>query len=243
VLLARLTPVRTIATSRRVADLLMEAGLSSERLEVVYNGCRREHFGDAHKAVRRARAALHLGDGPVVGTVARLSAEKGVDVLLTALGHVVEQVPSVTALIVGDGPRLVELREQTGRLGLNGHVRFLGARSDVAVLNRLMDVFVLPSRQEACPMALLEAMAAGRAIVATDVGGNRELIENARTGVLVPSEQPATLARQIVTALSHPRRRKKMGRAARARVGALFTRERMVTRTCAVYRRMLAARS
>ena len=116
------------------------------------------------------RATLNLGTGPILGTVARLSSEKGIDVLLRAVQQVVQVLPTITVLIIGDGPQAGELHRLANELGLRDTIRFLGARIDIPVLNRLLDVFVLPSREEALSMALLEAMAAGRAVIATDVG-------------------------------------------------------------------------
>jgi glycosyltransferase involved in cell wall biosynthesis len=238
--LERLTRSRTIATSHAAAAALMDAGMSHERIEVIHNGVGFEHVSVDRAAVRRARAELALDGGPVVGTVARLSHEKGVDVLMTALREVVEQFRSVTALIVGDGPEEVRLRQLAAGLGISGSVRFVGARDDVAALNRLLDVFVLPSREEACPMALLEAMAAGRAVVATRVGGSPELIDNGVDGLLVAPEEPSALGAAIVELLQQPSRRAALGSAAREKVTHGFTRERMVCNTYAYYTRALA---
>jgi glycosyltransferase involved in cell wall biosynthesis len=173
----------------------------------------------------------------VVGTVARLSPEKGVDVLLAALPEILTCFPSLTTLIVGDGSETRRLRELAAG---HGDVRFLGTRGDVAAVNRLFDVFVLPSRQEACPMALLEAMAAERAVVATCVGGSPELVDNGIDGVLVPPEEPAVLSAAIVGLLRRPAQREALGCAARKKIARSFTRDQMVTQTYAYYQRILA---
>jgi glycosyltransferase involved in cell wall biosynthesis len=238
--LDRLTPARTIATSHAAAAALIHAGMSHQRIEVIHNGVGYEHVSVDRAAVRRVRSELALNDGPVVGTVARLSREKGLDLLVTALRDVVEQFPSVTTLIVGDGPEEVSLRELAAALGISGSVRFVGARDDVAALNRLLDVFVLPSREEACPMALLEAMAAGRAVVATRVGGSPELIDNGADGLLVAPEEPGALSAAIVRLLQQRAQREALGSAAREKVARSFTRERMVCNTYAYYERALA---
>lgn len=240
VLLGRLTRARTIATSAAVADLLVRAGLPPERVELIYNGVGPEHFGVDAEAVLRARTELGLGDGPVVGTVARLSPEKGVDVLLRALADVMQRVPTLTAVIVGGGPEAASLRQLAAELNLGRGVRFLGTRGDIAVLNRLFDLFVLPSREEACPVALLEAMAAGRAVVATRVGGSPELVTHGADGWLVQPENPRVLADAIVMLLADIHGRKVLGAAARDKVAAQFTREHMVSATMACYRRMVA---
>lgn len=239
VLLGRLSRAVTIATSGAVLDLLVGAGLPRTNVELIYNGIGPDHFRLDRRAIDRARAELDLGEGPVVGTVARLSPEKGVDVLLRALRDVVEVVPSVTAVFVGDGPEAAALRQLVADLGIAKQVRFLGTREDVSVLNHLFDVFVLPSREEACPMALLEAMAAGRAVVATRVGGSPELVEHGVDGLLVPPESPNALARAVVNLLADAAAREAFGNAARAKVVARFTRDRMVSATLACYRRLM----
>jgi glycosyltransferase involved in cell wall biosynthesis len=214
--------------------------MSQQRIEVIHNGVGSEHVSVDWAAVRRVRSELALDDGPVVGTVARLSREKGVDLLVTALRDVVAKFPSVTTLIVGDGPEDMSLRQLAARLGISGSVRFVGARDDVAALNRLLDVFVLPSREEACPMALLEAMAAGRAVVATCVGGSPELIDDGVDGLLVPPEAPGALSAAIVGLLQQRATREALGSAARDKVVHSFTREQMVCNTYAYYKQALA---
>lgn len=239
VLLSHITTAYTIAVSHAAACLLLNAGVPPERIEVIYNGVAPEHFEQDREAVERARANLNLGPGSVLGTVARLSPEKGIDVLLRAVQRVKRIFPAVTALVIGDGPQAAQLHRLAGELELHESVRFLGARHDVPVLNRLLDVFVLPSREEACPMALLEAMAAGKAVVATAVGGSPEVLTSPTDGWLVPPDDPGALADGILMLLGDPTRRVAMGVAAQQKVAAQFTRDRMVRDTLAFYQRLL----
>ncbi|GAC1329080.1 MAG: glycosyltransferase family 4 protein [Chloroflexota bacterium] len=239
VLLGRLTRGRIIATSAAVANGLVAAGVTRNRVEVIYNGVGRENFAVDRYERPSNFADLEIPSGPIVGTVARLSHEKGVDQLIRALAIVARSVPTVTALIVGDGPDAALLRELAADLGLVGHVRFLGTRADVARLNQLFDIFVLPSREEACSMALLEAMAAGRAVLATHVGGSAELVDDEITGVLVAPDDPEILGHRMVEMLSNPLLRSSLGAAARKKVAAEFTLERMVSQTLACYERAL----
>ena len=239
VLLGHITTAYTIAVSHAAARLLLNAGVPPERIEVIYNGVAPEHFEQDREAVQRARANLNLGPGSVLGTVARLSPEKGIDVLLRAVQRVKRIFPAVTALVIGDGPQAAQLHRLAGELELHESVRFLGARHDVPVLNRLLDVFVLPSREEACPMALLEAMAAGKAVVATAVGGSPEVLTSPTDGWLVPPDDPGALADGILMLLGDPTRRVAMGVAAQQKVAAQFTRDRMVRDTLAFYQRLL----
>lgn len=242
VLLGRLTSARTIATSRAAADLLVRAGVPPGRIELIYNGVGHRHFAVDAPAIQRVRRALGLGAGPVIGTVARLSPEKGVDVLLRALPEVVQRYPSLAVLVAGAGPAAAELQGLVQQLGLSNMVHFLGARRDVRVLNCLLDVFVLSSRQEACPMALLEAMAAARAVVATAIGGTPELVTHGVNGWLVPPDTPPAIAKAVIALLENPPQRAALGRAARQTVAAQFTHARMVHQTWSFYQTILATR-
>lgn len=239
VLLSYVTAARTIAVSHAAARLLERAGVPTERIEVIYNGVGPEHFENDLNALQHLHTTLNLGTGPIIGTVSRLSPEKGIDVLLRAVQHLVQIVSPLTVLITGDGPQAAELHELAGELGLHETVRFLGARTDISVLNRLLDVFVLPSREEACPVALLEAMAAGRAVVATDVGGTPEVVTAPIDGWLVPSEDPMALAQSLLLLLENPTLRGDMGRSAQRKVALQFTLDHMVRETLSFYQRLL----
>ena len=239
-LLSYVTAARTIAVSRAAGRLLEDVGVPPERIEVIYNGVGSEHFEQNLEAQQRVRADLNVGSGPIVGMVSRLSPEKGVDVLLRAVQQAIQVVSPLTVLIIGDGPQAAELHQLASQSGLNETVHFLGARSDIPVLNRLFDLFVLSSREEACPMALLEAMAAGRAVVATHVGGTPEVVTHDVEGLLVPPDDPEALARALFMLLKEPGRRTAMGAAAHQRVARQFTKERMVHETLSFYQRILA---
>jgi glycosyltransferase involved in cell wall biosynthesis len=206
----------------------------------VPNGIGPEHFAAADPArVEHARATLHLRPGPLVGTVARLSPEKRVDLLLEAAAHVRQRLPSVQFALVGDGPARGSLERLAHDLGLGHSVHFLGARDDVALLNRLWDVFVLPSGEEACPLALLEAMAAGRAVVAAAAGGSAEIVQHNLDGWLAAPDDPGALARAIVDLLANAPARRELGAAAQDKVARVASRARMVEQTLAIYRRLV----
>jgi glycosyltransferase involved in cell wall biosynthesis len=154
-LLARLTPVRVIAVSRVVATVLHDAGVPRDRITHIPNGVRPDHFEVEPHEVERTRAALNLPPGPVIGTVCRLSPEKGVDLFLQAIDKVRQHVPNLTALVGGNGPERARLEALSGKLHLGDTVRWLGTRQDIPLLNRILDIFVLASTEEACSMALL----------------------------------------------------------------------------------------
>ncbi|GAB6875657.1 glycosyltransferase [Thermaerobacter litoralis] len=167
---------------------------------------------------QRARRELGLPDvGPVVGTVARLSREKGVDVLLRAVALLHRHGLPVTCLVVGAGPDEPALRRLAGRLGIGAWVRWAGHRPQAARWLRAVDVYVQPSRQEAYGLAVVEAMAAGRPVVASRTGGLEELIRDGVDGRLVPPDEPAALARVLASLLRDEPARRRLAQAAAAR--------------------------
>jgi glycosyltransferase involved in cell wall biosynthesis len=170
----------------------------------------------------RAAVRAALGTPPdttVVIAVGRLDDQKGQDVLLDALARL--SFDGDELWLVGDGPRRTVLEAQARRLGLWAHVRFLGYRDDVPALLRASDLFVLPSRYEAMPIAVVEALAAGLPSVVADVGDNRYLVEPGVTGLLVPPGQPGALARALATVLADDSGARRMGGAARQRAAVL----------------------
>jgi glycosyltransferase involved in cell wall biosynthesis len=179
---------------------------------------------------------------PVVLAVGSLTRQKAQHTLLEALARGGGALGKARLWIAGEGPRRAELESLARALGIEGRVRFLGARRDVADLLEACDVFALPSVREGLSVTLLEAMRAGRASVATRVGGCSEAIEDGVTGRLVPPEDPGSLAAALAETLADPARAAQWGRAARERWRARFTAERMVRESESLYRSELARR-
>lgn len=176
---------------------------------------------------RRAeiRAELGLGDDQVlVVTVANLRATKGYPDLLAAARLVADRRSDVMFVAVGQGPMEAELLDLHRKLDLGDRFRFLGFRDDAVALTAAGDVFCLASHHEGLPIALIEAMALGRAIVATRVGGNEEIVTADESALLVPSRDPAALARALDQIIADPDRRRSLGAAARLRSDALDVR-------------------
>lgn len=172
---------------------------------------------------------------PYVAAVGRLEWQKGFDVLLAAL----VRLPDVRAVVVGDGPERDALAADAVRLGVADRVMFTGARADARSVLARADMVVLPSRYEGLPLVLLEAMLAGRPIVAADVGGIRECLAPEETGLLVPAEDADALAAALRSLLDDTDRAVRLGREAARRARERWTATAMATAYERVYEEVL----
>jgi len=183
-----------------------------------------------------ARADLGLGaDDPVALTAGGLTRPKAQHVLVNAFAQVVAALPAARLLLAGEGPMRPALEQLIREHHLEANVRLLGSREDVPELLEAADVFVLSSVREGLSMTLLEAMRAGRAAVATGVGGNGEAIAVGKTGLLVPPQDPKALAEAVTALLADREKAQAWGAAARERWARLFTAERMTRDTERIY--------
>jgi len=213
--LRRLTPKmdHLIAVSRAIVRKIEDEGRIGAPVSLIYNGVDLQRYAD-----QEACCTLHeeydIPDGaPIVGVVARLEPEKGHPTLLEAWPRVLASVPNAHLLIVGEGSQREALEDQATALGLLGSPRsgarpsvtFTGRRDDIPAVTAAIDVAVLPSYREAQGLSILEAMALSRPVVASAVGGIPEMIEDGRTGLLVPSRDPQALGAAIARLLTdHP---------------------------------------
>ncbi len=189
-----------------------------DRVHVIPNGVDVDRYPSS---TPRAQVRRDLGideSSFVLVSVAKLHEQKGHRDLLAAARLVIDGHPNVTVLLVGDGPLRKTLEAEAAALGLAGHVRFLGTRSDVPELLAASDLFVLASHWEGLPMALLEAMASGLPSVATDVSGTREVSAPGRTGQIVPVGRPDRLAQAVTNMYKDRALARAMGVAAREHV-------------------------
>ncbi|MCS6859907.1 MAG: glycosyltransferase family 4 protein [Abditibacteriales bacterium] len=217
-----------IAVSESERDVALRTGLCpAGQITVIHNGVDRPQTAD-----HRPQTIDHR---PCIGTVGRLTKQKGQADLLRAARRVVDEFPQAKFMLVGSGEDEPCLRQLTARLGLTENVVFLGEREDAREVYTLFDVYVLPSLWESFPYTPLEAMAAGKPVVATDVGGVREIVADGATGYLVPPHQPTMLAEKICALLRDSDVRQAMGARGRERVERLFTRGRMVRETERIY--------
>jgi glycosyltransferase involved in cell wall biosynthesis len=183
-----------------------------------------------------ARERLGLPAGAlVIGAVGRLEEQKGHAHLLAALPEVRREILDLVVLLVGEGRRQEDLRRQVRDLGLEGTVRFLGTRRDLPEIFRALDLFVQPSLWEGLPLALLKAMGAGLAVVATRVSGSREAVTDGVNGCLVAPGDPQALARAILDLHRQPETRRRLGDAARRTVAERYSLEAMLQRLEELY--------
>jgi glycosyltransferase involved in cell wall biosynthesis len=186
-----------IAVSGSTRDFLVrERHVPRERVRLIWNGAPLEEFAPvSRERALAARKTLGLPDDALVfGTIGRLSAQKGHTFLLDAARNVLATHASARLLVVGDGDLMAPLREQAHAFGIADRTVFAGHRSDVPDLLGVLDVFCISSLYEGTPLALFEAMAAGKAIVSTAVDGCREVLTDGETGLLVPPADKAALA-------------------------------------------------
>lgn len=207
------------------------------KLVTVPNGIDRSRY-TAQVDRTQARRALGIApDAPVIGLGARLTEQKGLEYLLRALPPVIARHAGAVLLVAGDGPQRPALEALAADLGVAPSVRFLGMRDDIAALLRACDVYALPSVWEGLPMAVLEAMAAGLPVVASDVGGVGTAVQHQVTGLLVPPRDPARLADALLAVLGDRVLRRRLGEEGRRVFQRRFTAEAMARAYEALYLR------
>jgi len=225
-----------IAVSYDIADQLVERfRWPPEKIEVVHNAVRLQRFAPTDAAALRARLTGNR-QRPVVLTCARLHAQKGHAVLLRAAA----ELPDAVFALAGDGPERAALEAQAAALALGDRVVFLGHRTDIPALLAACDVFALPSLYEGSSLAVLEAMAAGRAVVSSAIGGTDELIRDGDSGLLVAPGDAEALAAALRRLFADDELRAALARRGRARVERDFTSDVMSQRVTRIYERLLA---
>ncbi|MBI3997046.1 MAG: glycosyltransferase [Candidatus Omnitrophica bacterium] len=230
--LARVTS-RILFASQHVLQIYRaKTAVAESKCMVIPNGVAVLRLPD-RIAARRARG--WSPDDQVILSVGRLSPEKGYEDLLKAFALIASRAPHARLVLVGDGAQRAALQTLQAQSGLNGRVTFAGRQEDVTGWLAAADLYVQPSHREGLPLAVLEAMAAGVPVVATDVGDLRYVITEGRTGYLVPARQPDTLAARLVDVLEHPEQQPRIAEAARALVRTRFSDEQMIRAIERVY--------
>ncbi len=213
-------------------------------IKTIHNGSEQSRF-DRPLDRRRKLAELGLkSDVRVIGTIGNIRPVKGLPYFIPAAAKISARFPDVEYLIVGGDAILCDdykrsLQGLVLESGLQEKIHFLGSRQDVAEILQLLDVFVLPSLSEGFSNALIEAMHAGKSIVATNVGGNLEAIEDGKSGILVPAKSADALAGAVISLLADPEKAGRLGMAAKRRARALFSTSTMVREYETMYHTLL----
>jgi L-malate glycosyltransferase len=234
-----------LANSERVADLLRDTEkLSEDRIVVVPNFVDEDAFArPAAAELAQARAELGLHEGHrVIGIVANLLTIKDHESLLNAIAGIAPRWPELRVVLVGEGVTRSRLERQAGELGLGTQVILAGRRPNRPNPHHLFEISVLCSLSEGFPNSILEAMAAGKPVVATDVGAVADAVVHGETGLLVPAKDPPRLAAAIEQLLSDPSQARRMGEAGARRARQRYTSEIAMAALEGLYMRLVADR-
>lgn len=213
--------------------------LRRENLSLVHSAIDLERFAAAREDAS-LRGTLGISDRYVAGITGRLREEKGHRHIIAALPQIVAEAPDFLLLIVGAGSLEGEFRQIVESLGMQAHVRFTGFREDIPQVLGALDLFVMPSISEGLGTAILEAAAAERPIVATDVGGIPDIISHGKSGLLVPPGNPQALAQAVLQMYRDRAFARQCATAARAHVERVFGEQALVEKTERVYQEWLA---
>jgi len=228
-----------VCVSKSVEDQYRQLGVSADRLSVIPNGVDLQRF-EAATPADLAQFDVPTGARTVL-TIGRLHRQKGIDALIQAMRDVMSEAADIHLLIAGEGAERDKLQQLAAEAGYGARIHFVGWSDDVPSLLHASDLFVLASRWEGMPNVLLEAMAARRPVVATDVEGVRECVEDGRSGVIVPPDDAAALSTAIAGLLADPERATSLAAAAQAQVRQHFTWQATTDQYVALWYRLLAS--
>lgn len=231
-------PDHVVTVSEHVRRYLVSAGVPAARVTAVATGIDLARYTPAPEGGTLRSELRIAGDAPLVGTVAILRRKKGHAELLEAIPSVLARFPQAHFVFAGDGPQRENLEQRINELGLGSNVHLLGLRRDVVNVLQSLDLFVLPTHQEALGTAFVEAGALGLAAVGSNVDGVPEIVGAGDTGKLVPVNDPPALTAAIIELLADPALRQRMGEAARKKVTTHFSRDAMVSGMVAVYQQL-----
>lgn len=227
---------RVVAVSGALADSLRRAHVAPERLAVIDNGIDLEGLADAAPSADLE----HLKAGRfALGVVGRLTEQKGHEYLFRALQPILKQSPQWVLFVVGDGPLKSQLETQARELGIESSVVFTGKRGDMANVYAALDLFVLPSLYEGLPIAVLEALAAKKAVIATRVGAVSEVVLDGKTGLLIEPADTEALQNAILRLAADAGLRQTLGENGAALVSERFSAQSMTAKYLQVYQTLV----
>jgi glycosyltransferase involved in cell wall biosynthesis len=227
-----------IAVSNDIeAAILKTIGPVQDRIEIISNGVdTRRYRAAADRSVTRFALGF-TGDEILYTVVGTLKEQKGHRYLIEAVVPLISRTPRLHILIVGDGELRGRLEEQVRASAIEEHVHFLGNRSDVPAILSASDAFVLPSLWEGLPMALIEAMASGLPVIATQVSGSQQVVEQDHSGILVPPGEVLPLCQAIEYLLTDPEQARQLGKSARQRIEEAYSARRQAEEHLNLYHR------
>jgi glycosyltransferase involved in cell wall biosynthesis len=226
---------KIIAISLAVKEHLMkDFGVREEKIKLIYNGIDVDRFATKNQG---PPLNINLGQdhGPVIGIVARLSDIKGHVYLIRAMKHVLDKIPKALLLIVGEGRMKEELVNLSQSLGIEKNILFIPKVYDTRKVLSLMDIFVMPSLKEGLGLGLMEAMAWGLAVVASDIGGIKDLVKDGHTGLLVKPRDPIGISNALLDLINNKQKACALGNSARNFIRQNFSLEKMVQETEELY--------
>ena len=231
-----------ICISHAVSDWLIAGGMPADRAKVIYYGIEPDKFSQPRVDLRKEWA---LNGSTIIGSIGRLEPRKGHDCLIEAMAILVKRLPNVLLLIAGHDSwgYGVNLGRRIDELGLKDRVRLIGFQDDVVSFLNTLDVFALATNSEGFGQVVIEAMAAGKPVVTSEIAPLTEIVADGETGLLVESRSPQSFASAIAQLLIDPMERHRMGARGRERVTKSFTAERMTQETLLLYENLLGQKS
>jgi len=230
---------RVVAVSDALAEALKVSGVESARVRTISNGIDLERFRNATPVLRKE----FPGSRRLIGMVGRLAPAKGGDVLVRAVPAVLAEFPDTIFVFVGGGHCREHWESLAVQLGVGRNVVFAGVRQDMPEVYASLDALVLPSFNEGLPMCVLEAMAAGRPVIATPVGSVDKLVLAGRTGLMVKQGDLTGLTRAILSLLREPARARELGENAQAHIAENFSADLMTCQYLKLYQEAVEARA
>jgi glycosyltransferase involved in cell wall biosynthesis len=230
---------KVVAVSEEVKkEIVRYDSVPENKVAVIYNGVDRKRFMDID--AQSVRSEFHIPKStPVIGTVGRFFPQKGQKYLLEAVAKVRNKFPHIAVFVIGDGSLKEELQDHTKNLNIEQNIIFTGVRRDIPALLGAMDIFIFPSLWEGFGNALVEAMAAGKPIIATDIPSVREILDSGKSGIVVPPANSEAIARSLELLLSNRALAENLGNAARERALSSFTIDSTVRGYTSLYRSIL----
>jgi len=243
-LASRITDKIVALTNREKKDHILFKIAEEDKFSVIYSGIELNILKES-SSEEKQNLKKELGipeNSLIVGTAGRLVPVKGPEFLVKASKYIISKYPDTYFMFTGDGPLEQDLKRKALEMGISDNIIFLGWRDDVAKIISIYDIFVLPSLNEGMGRVLVEAMALGKSIVATNVGGIPDLVIHGKNGFLVPPKNPKELAKYIQVLLEDKDKREKMGLAGKE-MAYNFTSERMVEKIANLYKKLLTQKN